>query len=494
MLYLNNPLLLSNSIIASFETNVINGDPSMAPSPLNRFKSKLKSIYFSGLDKLASDELVLESLRNDKRFSFFFPKLTKVLDLIFSLKDSDDKSLALKRLTSIEIEDKTIDDAKKAFKDINALYGYFDLQDFDLETIALVFYKLSSACRTISILFENQNDDIDAIGYQYAYALMALLVEDEDLKNPHCILDKISKETYKLLSHLDHSIRNPFHQVLIVNLSLPEASGIRDRSGWRKLIRECGIVVFPYFADAKLIEEKIKETDPQHVQRAPKTLQEAQAMNSLCTYFRAAEDPLFAEICNRYEVNKNRFEACLNFLAQGFPQKETDSIPDIFIKGEGVAENLYWIKMPASDKRALIMGDITDCCLSINGNAEQCVKDVVNLSDNAFYVLLKKSSKGEAPFTVNNGINDKDYKIVGQAYVWRSTNNNICLDSLEFLSFSVSKDALKKIVFDFATKVLKENSNIKFITLGKGGNTPVNLFPDAIISEKMIQGYSYGSL
>jgi len=492
MLYLNNPLLTSDSIIASFETNVLHMSQSISPSPLNRFKSKLKSIFFSTLAKDASDETVLDTLRDDTRFITNYPKLKQVLHVIFSLKETDDKTIALHQLKSIDVSDWNMDIISSKFKDLNTHYKYFDEQETESETIQNLFQNLASACLVVSVLFENHNNPDDTVAYDYAYKLMVLCIEDSDLKKPANLFNKIAQETHKLLSQIDGNIAKPFHHALLVKLTLPVASDMSKSTDWIKLIKKEGIKIFPFFANANQIEQKIKETLPDKIVRAPKTLKEAESIAMLCQYHRADEDLDFADLCYRYKVSEQRFEACLDVLALGWPKKNDDSIPDILIQGDGVAENLYWLKLPTTDKRALIIGDITDCCFSIGGNSEQCVKDAVSLSDNALYILLKKSGKGKADLIINGSINDKDFKIIGQAYIWRSQNENICLDSIECLSHSVTEDALKKILFTFSTRLLQENPGIKYVTLGQGGNTPKKIFPDAIVSETIKKGFNYG--
>ncbi len=168
-----------------------------------------------------------------------------------------------------------------------------------------------------------------------------------------------------------------------------------------------------------------------------------------------------------------------------------DSIPDVQITGKEQAEGLYWVKLPVNDKRALILGDITSCCQSIGRHSEQCVKDAVTLTDNGLYVLLKKRRKDAHAVITGREINDHDFKIVGQSYVWKSMNGNLCLDSIESLSDEVSTDSLRSILSSFASKLLQDNPDIKCITLGAGGKTPEHLFSRTFITEKIRYGYQY---
>ena len=81
-------------------------------------------------------------------------------------------------------------------------------------------------------------------------------------------------------------------------------------------------------------------------------------------------------------------------------------------------------------KRALILGDITDCCQSIGGASQECVKDAVSRKDNDLYVLMKQRKKGNPALISNGAINDRDFKIISQSYIWRSMTDTICQDSL----------------------------------------------------------------
>jgi len=191
-------------------------------------------------------------------------------------------------------------------------------------------------------------------------------------------------------------------------------------------------------------------------------------------------------LCREYKVPEVRFDRCLDYLSTGWPKKQIDAVLDT-----GEAKGLYWVKLPATDKRSLILGDITNCCQSIGGDSEGCVKDAASLADNGLYVLVKALKK-DRPWIVNGEINDKDFKIIGQSYVWKSLTGNICLDSIECLKGEVKDSAIKSILSDFASKVLDENPDIQYVTVGSGGNTPRGLFGNAMVPEKILHGYQYG--
>lgn len=85
-------------------------------------------------------------------------------------------------------------------------------------------------------------------------------------------------------------------------------------------------------------------------------------------------------------------------------------------------------------------------------------------------------------------INYADYGIVGQSYVWKSHTGNITLDSIEYGLDTISNEALKNIITDFANTVLIENPDIKCVTVGSGGKTPEGLFDRTNIPELMRNG------
>ena len=449
------------------------------------------------MNKKPSDSNILEVLSTDSRFKSEYPCLKYLLTRIFSLTDADDKADALHQLEDSHLIDWTSPAWSAEFKKLNTQYGYFD--GFDEEkTVSLhaLFKALTTACRTMIVLFEKNNNYNDTLAYEYAYKLIALLLDPDDLKSPEKSFDKISKDTYKLLSTSDSKKVKPFHDALLVSLYLPHAHDIADKKGWRKLIKQEGIKAFHFLSMAKKIEQKIAELETPLDQegapplRAPKTLTEAQKISKYLLYSRAHENLSFAEICYAHHVKEECFNRCLDYLASGWPKKHEDSILNVMVLGEEEASGFVWVKLPVNDMRALILGEITMCCQSIGGNSEACVKDAVSRSDNGLYVLLRqRSGRSPAPL-IDEQINYANFDIVGQAYAWKSTTGNLCLDSIECLH-SVPTPVIKRILTDFSTQVLRDNKDIKRINIGCGGKTPPGLFDESPIPEKMKQGTPY---
>ncbi len=484
---LNNQLLTSDRIIAAFEKNLVESEGEKARRWLGTFKRTLKTMFFAELDPNATDQQVLDALATDVRFTTGYLKLKEVLRTIFSLKNDGDKAKALVELKAIGGADWNTDTANDKFDEINTKYGYFDNATDSLRNL---FAELAVTCRTIIVLFEKNNTPADTMAYDYAYKLMALYV---DPTHPPTF-DAISKDIDKLVKNIDSDKGHPFHEALLVKLAaLPDASELTDKVGWREFVKDNGIKAFSFLTMAAKIEGKIAEQPGgPRLLRAPNKLGEAKAMAMLCHYDRAVEDYAFAEICYAYNVNECRFDQCLDYMRTGWPKKTADSMPNMVTRGTGEAGDLYWVKLPAEDKRALILGDITDCCQSIGGDAEQCVKDAVSLSDNCLYVLVKQRKKGDFQLILNSAINGKAFKIIGQAYAWKSVSGNVCLDSIECFTGEVTDEAMGDSITKFANALLNTHLGVHYVTVGRGGKTPKGLFEKAIIPEKMRQGYFYG--
>lgn len=454
---------------------------------------KLKDAQIN-MNKKASDSNILDVIATDNRFKSEYLCLKYSLTRILSLTDTDDQTEALHQLEHSQLIDWEAPALDLQFKMLNSRYGYFKgLDEKKLKIIHPLFKEIATACRSMIVLFERNNNYNDTLAYEYAYKLMVLLISQNDFNQPNKLFDMISKETYKLLSQSEGKTNRPFHDALLVNLQLPLADHVNDLSGWVKLIKQEGQKVFPHFAIAQQIEQKIAELDSEsQTRRAPTHFQEAEGVKKLCSYARAAEDLAFGDICNNYKVSEARFNLCLDYLSSGWPKKDRDSIPaDIIIQGEGDAAGFYWVKLPTTDKRALILGDITKCCQSMGGESEACVRDGASLSDNGFYVMLQqRSGRNPAPI-VDGKINDAHFDIVGQSYAWKSTTGNLCLDSIECRAH-VNQPVIKRLITDFATQLLSAHADIKFVNVGCGGNTPKTMFNVASISEKMKQGTLYG--
>jgi|GEM_PF-4113566 len=471
MLYLNNRSLSQDNIVSDFKNKVVDAGPPKnpkAPSALRIFQRKLQSIYFGVTDPL-------EALENESRFDAY-PGLKAMLYKIFNLKDGDDLSQAFSQLKQVEPE-WAAPDLDKHWQRLDSEYGYFT--GFNDRALKDLYRQLVQSTRKMAVLFEENNNPEDTVAYENAYKLMALFVDSDKPIKLNEQFNEVSKRTYKLFHQSDVQFEKPFHDVLLVKLALPFATSFQDKSGWRNLIDSIGMQAFPFFAMADKMEAKAAEADGQPL--APQNRREAERIFVKLKYARGDEDPEFAALCHASKVDEKTFNKCLDYMREipGWPKKNEDNLPDIEVHGEGDAAGYRIVKLPINDKRALILGKITDCCQSIDGHSELCVKDGVSLTDNGFYVILKEDKKGNT-------------KIIGQSYAWRSKSGSLCLDSVECLKDSISNDALKALLTGFSQQILSDDPDMKMITIGRGGKTPKDVFADAFSPEVMSQGMLYG--
>ncbi|MDA1172433.1 MAG: hypothetical protein O3B28_08605, partial [Proteobacteria bacterium] len=422
----------------------------------------IKSLYFD--TTALSNEEVQNLLASDERFTVYEDLKELLLYLMSVTAETSHEDITTHLNGFKTAHQGTALDTSKAkseFGQLNANYGYFLPDDPDTEAL---FMMLSKASRARIIFIEKNNTPADTMAYEYAYKMMALCVDDIVNKTPAAWFQQISQDLDKLTRTLIDRKHCPYHEVLLTHLALPEASTVRDRRGWMKLIKTDGVRVFQAFGMSSQIEKK-------NAGAAPKNLTEAKTLLALCSYPRGAEDPEFAALCHKYRVSDARFNRSLDYIQEGWPKKIADNLPEVRVQ----AGKFTLSKLPVEDKRALIIGDITDCCQSIGGDSEQCVKESVSLSGNGIYIIQDRS------------------KIIGQAYAWRSDAGNLCLDSIECLTHSIGNESLKQLLAAFATAVFVEAPSIKRVTLGAGGKTPENLYHEATpIPESIRQGYFYG--
>ena len=471
---------------------------------LSYLKEQLKDNFFKDATH-PSDADLLALLSTDTRFNAY-PYLREALTVVFSLNDlADDESVkeAIKQLEKPHTDDWNNAHFNAEFQKINGRYKYFT-DPMQTEAYEKLFKELAITCRTITVFSETNNtdDDADAIAYDYAYKIMALFINPNE---PIPSLKDIAKSTQDLLTKRDTPINKPFHDVLAMKLKLPVASDIGDPAGWKALIKKQGEKSFPFFAHAKEIESKTSS------KKAPVTITEAKKADVQIKYKRASEDLEFAILCYNYDTGVNSdadeepgleetFNISLDYIQSDWPKKTRDNLkktydnlPDLITEGEGKADGYYWVKLPPNDKRALILGKITDCCQSMGGDSEACVKDAVSLSDNGLYVLLKhKRGDKLKPKNEDGSINYENFQIIGQSYAWKSTSDNLCLDSIECLSNSIPKDALQHILSQFTQQVFANDSTIECVNIGRGGKTPSHLFPNTNNTLDIRQGQMYG--
>lgn len=256
---------------------------------------------------------------------------------------------------------------------------------------------------------------------------------------------------------------------------------------WRPLIEKQGPKIFPVLRFAKKIERQIG--------RVPRTLSEME--NALChALFKKADEHMeLARLCIELNVTEEAvFDRCLELeKIKRKANKKSDNLPDFMIDGAEVGKPGYFLtKLPIDDPRSYLLGVITVCCQSVKGGdcvIERSVIDALTRANNCFYVLIKarKSTKNKQPLFVNNKLNHKFYKIIGEGYAWRSEFGNLTFDSWENKR-EQANDVIVPLLRLFA-KLATQNSDILRVTIGTSSRkTPKDFRSSESAYEKMLEG------
>lgn len=509
MLQLNNILLNASGILEVFIKEVLACDQSINPTPLTRFREKLARTYgiaitpaiisegrrispvLKGEEVTGLEQALIRAFRRE------YPEIRNLLRKILSMNEMDIASLAraeiakkndLGSLLSVLLQTQATMDLQHAFRTFESHYGYFDGNE---EGAFLVFTQLAQACRKVIVLIENSatGSEADRLSAEYAYKLMTtLLQETPTIANSHRLFDMLSKQTTALIRKTN-AHGKPYHDVLS-GWSLPSKACVQDLHGWQMLIKKYGKPALVCFQLADKIERQ--NIAPNGKPKAPVDLKVAQQHYRRCEYTRVSENLSFADLCLKYHVPEKRFNLCLAYLAEGagWPKKLTDNIPEVAVWSDEPLPQYVIVKLPAGDKRGLILGNILGCCQSIGGKGEACVKDASSLSDNGIYVLLERKNKapGKQPIIAGE-VNDEDFQIVGQAYAWRGVTGNLCLDSIECLN-RVSHELIGKMFTKLARACMGQDG-ISRVTTGQSEKSPKGLYVKTHVTEVMRQGTMY---
>ena len=364
------------------------------------------------------------------------------------------------------------------FKKINILHHCFDDNDgISIKQFILLFQLLK-----FQNDFVTDNHLSERVIMNNAYKLTLLF--DPNLSGDNWDQANMLRNIDKKLKEMNLNTAK-----FVRSLTIPTMTKPIDLSGWRNLFKSEEENIKSILPFAEEIEKSFEE-DEKKERRAPNTLKEAYQRKALATYRQANSDIEFAGVCIEYKVDESRFNKCLTFINHNQDAKREDSLPDIEIS----SENYKLVKMPKNDKRALILGFITNCCQSIGGESDACVRDGWKLSDNGFYVLLKaRTTKSKnSPAKTKDGINYDEYQIIGQGYAWRSKLNNIVFDSWENLNKKNDKKIVEMLEI-FSDRVIKSNDPAFAVLIGQGGKTPEHYKKDPInyYTEEMLQGTNY---
>lgn len=142
-------------------------------------------------------------------------------------------------------------------------------------------------------------------------------------------------------------------------------------------------------------------------------------------------------------------------------KKPASAIPEITIDGDTFGKTGFtFSRLPDGDIRGLALGAFTACCQHLGGEGHQCAKNGFLSAKAAFYVVT----------------HDKTDQIVAQSWAWRGTQNELVLDSLEYLPSHMNPQQWKQLCIAFATAA--RDHGIKTVLVGTNGNTPKTMgFP-----------------
>lgn len=324
------------------------------------------------------------------------------------------------------------------------------------ESIHQVYIKLFKLAKFIGEIIEENAGEDDTQSFMHAYKM--LLIWGDNLAE----IDRYLSQNY-----LDHE--HPLYDALV--FSIPEDGSNVHMQDWIRLLK-FGPQILKFFKVALEIEAKLGG-------RAPTTTEEASDAAVKLSYVRASENPELACICYECGISELVFNKILELEKTRTVQK--DCLPDIHISGIDIGEKYaghHLVKMPKSDLRGYILGELTNCCQSVGETGEKYAIDGMNRSHNGFYVLLKPITKAaksrQNPFKAAE-IDYDSFKIVGQCYAWISIHGNLVLNSWENLEKEDTEKAIEFVKRLALTMVQDPSFSIGRVTIGSGGQTPEDL-------------------
>jgi len=272
---------------------------------------------------------------------------------------------------------------EKKFLEQEEIFHYYEgisepnMRDKKVNEAKISFIKAFKIAKIIADYIEVNNTHDNSLAVEHAYKMVLFFGPNESNKTEVDILRKCAQY---LQANYKQSIR-PMHDAFST-IIISHHPGAVSLSKWQELISKHGLIVMKLFGRAYDIEKKLGS-------RPPANLKEAQVAYTQLKFTRANENLELAEIASFYPgFTEDHFNKSLEILKN---RKTRDKLPDITIDGFQVGHPGYWlIKLPIDDPRACLLGHITNCCQSIGGHAEACVKSGIQCEKNGFYVLLKR--------------------------------------------------------------------------------------------------------
>jgi hypothetical protein len=377
------------------------------------------------------------------------------------------------------------------FKECNK--GYFDAENPQHQALYQACYTM---CMHRAKLVEKDNQ-VQEVGTR-AYKMMVLFSPEPLTDN---IQDIFKNADVFITKHLSNPGVRAVHDIGINKMpAYNPANPPFNLPAWKAVLNTCGMELVRGFGDIVEVEEVIKKEkglegalESTNVPKDKKGFEDA---FKKVVYERYDENPEFGDLFRHYKAPKAMFNKALDRMKEGglktdvsdkkLAAKIEDHIPDVAVK---LSNDMYMVKLPSNDPRALILGQITNCCQSIDGHSAQCVMDGVNLANNGFYVIVKAAK--DKPFDPRKwGMEDfekQGHKLVGQSYTWRGKDGGLTLDSIEMLGSFRNEvnvaDAMKK----FGTTVSEKDPTVSRVMLGVGGGTAAVMEADVNKNPELLQ-------
>lgn len=175
------------------------------------------------------------------------------------------------------------------------------------------------------------------------------------------------------------------------------------------------------------------------------------------------EEEKLAEYCSRYGYTQNQFNSLKLWMNEGIKIRE-EGKENLFCKEDSVKSRnkITYRFLEKGDPLGAILGEITNCCQTINNVGESCCKHGLSNPNGGFVV-----------FELNN-------KIIGQSWVWYDERSKkICLDNIEIprsAKYNATKTesdfigCLKRLSEGFKTEMASKGKEVSIVSMGKGYN------------------------
>jgi hypothetical protein len=166
------------------------------------------------------------------------------------------------------------------------------------------------------------------------------------------------------------------HKIFYVNRTSHQCIDLKIRAEHLKKLKE----IFPQMQSAETLSEAHLDlmtlvTNHRHQEKqAPQDIKVARHIDRLCTYKREAEHKMFSEICYKYGVLEERFNAGLDFMRE-HPEKTPDTLPVATITGiqrdhSTEVECSYYVESVRNKSFQFVASNINKIPLRFHANAQ----------------------------------------------------------------------------------------------------------------------------